>query len=155
MLLRDIQQAKDHGRKLDPRWTTPRIVVSISTSGVSCNVRQLHDPPTITKRYHLDDLVVYVSRNPSTALSSAVGRSVVYSRDAFGATVAFVDGQRAFHLVVTWPGNSSCVLEDRADAAFAQTLFCFVPFRSPAERTVTEPWSVQGEAGGASDRGHK
>ena len=93
VLLRDIQQAKDHGRKLDPRWTTPRIVVSISTSGVSCNVRQLHDPPTITKRYHLDDLVVYVPHDPTMALPSAVGRAVAYSRDAFGALVAFMDGQ--------------------------------------------------------------
>ena len=99
VLLRDIQLAKHHGRKLDPRWTTPRIVVSVSASGVSCNVRQLHDPPTITKRYHLDDLVVYVPRNPSTTLP-ATGRAVVYSRDAFGAPVAFVDGQRAFHLDV-------------------------------------------------------
>ena len=100
VLLRDIQLAKHHGRKLDPRWTTPRIVVSISVSGVSCNVRQLHDPPTITKRYHLDDLVVYVPRDPSTAFPTA-DRAVAYSRDAFGAPVAFVDGQRAFHLETT------------------------------------------------------
>lgn len=39
VLLRDIQLAKHDGRMLDPRWTTPRIVVSVSASGVSCNVR--------------------------------------------------------------------------------------------------------------------
>ena len=68
-------------------------MVSISTSSVWCNVRQLHDPPTITKRYHLDNLIIYVPRDPSMALLSAVGRAVAYSRDAIGAPVAFVDGQ--------------------------------------------------------------
>ena len=102
VLLRDIQLAKHRGRKLDPRWTTSRIVVSVSASGVSCNVRQIHDPPTITKRYHLDDLVVFVPRDPSAALP-ATGRAVIYSRDAFGAPVTFVDGQRAFHLDVGRP----------------------------------------------------
>ena len=62
MLVRDFQQAKHKGAKLEPRWSTPRIVDRISASGVSAHIRQLHDPPGITKRFHLDDLIVYVPR---------------------------------------------------------------------------------------------
>ena len=81
----------------------PRIVVSLSSSGVSCNVRQIHDAPTITKRYPIDDLAVYLPREPLTA-HPAAGRAVTHSRGAFGAPVAFVEGQRAFHLDAERPG---------------------------------------------------
>ena len=59
VLIRDFQQAKNKERKLEPRWSTPRTLERISHSGVSTHVRQLHDPPSITKRYHFDDLLVF------------------------------------------------------------------------------------------------
>ena len=93
VLLRDLQPDKQHGKKLTPRWFVPRIVVSLSSSGVSCNVRQIHDPPTATKRYHIDDLAAYVPPEPLSA-HPAAGGTVTYSRDVFGAPVAFVEGQR-------------------------------------------------------------
>ena len=39
VLLRDLQLVKHHGRRLDPRWSVSRIVVSLSLFGFSCNVR--------------------------------------------------------------------------------------------------------------------
>lgn len=48
VLLRDTTaQHRGRIRKLDPQWTTPR-VVSVSASGVSYTVRH-HDPPSIIK----------------------------------------------------------------------------------------------------------
>ena len=61
VLVRDIQLAKEKGKKLEARWSTPRILERISKSGVSGHVRQLHNPPGKTKRYHLDDLIPYTS----------------------------------------------------------------------------------------------
>ncbi|KAG0137864.1 hypothetical protein HOY82DRAFT_535198 [Tuber indicum] len=87
VLLRDFQQAKEKGRKLQPRWTTPRILERISTSGVSAHVRQLHEPPGATKRYHFDDLLVYIPRTadfPSTEVIQKPVRPVEYARDAMG-----------------------------------------------------------------------
>ena len=61
--MRDFQQAKDKGRKLEPRWSSPWLLERISKSGVSAHVRQLHNPPGVTKRFHLDDLLLYIPRN--------------------------------------------------------------------------------------------
>ena len=82
VLVRDIQLAKDHGRKLEPRWSTPRLLERISTSGVSGHVRQLHDPPGVTKRYHLDDLLLYITRNghSSSQLPPSALQVVCYTR---------------------------------------------------------------------------
>ena len=73
VLLRDLQPEKQHGKKLNPRWFVRRIVDSLSSSGVSCNVRQIHDPPTATKRYHIDDLAVYAPPNHSQLMTGAGG----------------------------------------------------------------------------------
>jgi len=104
VLVRDFQQAKDKGGKLEPRWSTPRIVERISASGVSAHIRQLHDPPNITKRFHLDDLILYVPRSddyPSQA--SGVGKpaasGVEYVRGAMGdISGAWQVGQRGYDM---------------------------------------------------------
>ena len=102
VLLRDFQQAKDKGRKLDPRWSAPRILERISKSGVSAHVRQLHHPPGHTKRYHFDDLLVYVPRTndyPGGEHSGAERRAVVYERGAMGDVNGIWQvGQRGFNL---------------------------------------------------------
>lgn len=51
VLVRDSQQAKDKGGKLELLWSTLRIVERISASGVSAHIRQPHDPPNITKHF--------------------------------------------------------------------------------------------------------
>jgi len=101
VLVRDIQLAKDHGRKLEPRWWTLRLLERISTSGMSGHVRQLHYPPGNTKRYHLDDLLLYIPRDSHTPPLSGLQAPQVpvfgYSGDVMGAVDAsFRIGQRAF-----------------------------------------------------------
>jgi hypothetical protein len=95
----DIALSKQHGRKLEARWSTPRIVDSISSSGVSAYVRELHHAPGKTKRYHVEDLLVYTPRQPDIT-TAPVATAVEYARGAMGAQEAFVPGQRAFHLSV-------------------------------------------------------
>jgi len=63
VLVRDFQLAKEHGRKVHARCTTPRLLERLSYSGVLGHVRQFHDPPGRTKRFHLDDLLLYVQRD--------------------------------------------------------------------------------------------
>ena len=101
VLLRDFALAKDKGRKLDPRWSTPRILERVSKSGVSAHVRQLHDPPGHTKRFHFDDLLVYIPRTNNYPGSGSESRrgAVVYERGAMGAVNGiWQSGQRAFDL---------------------------------------------------------
>ena len=50
-------------------------------------MRQLHDPPGRTKRYHFDDLLIYVPRSdhyPKAGSSGGPGGAVVYERGAMG-----------------------------------------------------------------------
>ena len=99
VLVRDIQLAKEKGKKLEPRWSTPRILERMSKSGISGHVRQLHDPPGKTKRYHLDDLIPYTSRTGKHVPANAVLPAIEYTRDALGNVLgSWVVGQRAFDL---------------------------------------------------------
>jgi hypothetical protein len=103
VLVRDIALSKQHGRKLEARWSTPRVVDSISASGVSAHVRELHHAPGKTKRYHVEDLLVYTPRQVADLgkpADKAISPTVEYARGAMGAQEAFVPGQRAFHLGV-------------------------------------------------------
>jgi hypothetical protein len=100
VLVRDIALSRQHGRKLDARWSTPRVVDSVSASGVSAYVRELHHAPGKGKRYHIEDLLVYTPRDTLPMFSHQPSPAVEYSRDSMGAQEAFVPGQRAFHLSV-------------------------------------------------------
>ena len=100
VLLRDLARDKHLGRKLDPRWTEPRLVERISKNGMSAYIRAIHESPDRAKRYHIDDLRVYSSRTnkrldePTT---TSYASAVTYSRDAFGNHMgAFTTGQWAF-----------------------------------------------------------
>ena len=99
VLLRALARDKQLGRKLDPRWTQPRIVERLSQNCMSAYIRGLHEGPDKAKRYHIDDLRVYFSR--SNALneieSMSANTAITYARDAFGSrTGVFTPGQRAF-----------------------------------------------------------
>jgi len=102
-LVRDFQLAKDRGRKLDARWSTPRLLDRLSHSGVSGHVHQLHEPPGKTKRYHLDDLLLYIPRDshyPTSSTDGSMGeKAVEYERGAMGEVQGIWGvGQRAFDL---------------------------------------------------------
>ena len=95
----DIQLAKEKRKKLEPRCSTRRILERMSKSGVSGHVRQLHDPPGKTKRYHLDDLIPYALRTGKHVPAIAVLLAIEYTRDALGNVLgSWVVGQRAFDL---------------------------------------------------------
>jgi hypothetical protein len=109
VLLRDLARDKHHGRKLDPRWTEPRIVERLSNNGMSAYIRSLHDPPSRAKRYHIDDLRIYIPRSPCERIAarqpdpersndqSIATATITYSRTAMGNFPgAFRPGQRAF-----------------------------------------------------------
>jgi hypothetical protein len=100
VLVRDIALSRQHGRKLDARWSTPRVVDSVSASGVSAYVRELHQAPGKGKRYHIEDLLVYTHRDSLPMFSHQPPPAVEYSRDSMGAQEAFIPWQRAFHLSV-------------------------------------------------------
>ena len=105
MLVRDFQQGNDKGRKLEPRWSTHRIVERISASGVSAHVWPLYDTPELTKRFHIDDLILYVPRTndyPSEARQTPGYRSggVEYLRGVMGYAVGVGSvGQRGFDIM--------------------------------------------------------
>ena len=99
VLVRDIQLAKEKGKKLEARWSIPRILERISKSGVSGHIQQLHDPLGKTKRYHMDDLVPYVARMPYLDSANTISPAVEYTRDTLGDVQGrWVLGQRAFNL---------------------------------------------------------
>ena len=102
VLLRDLARDKQHGRKLDPRWTEPRIVDRISNNGMSAYIRSLHEPSSKAKRYHIDDLRIYLPRNPKDFEETGVRQeiaatTITYSRSAMGDVpgIPYL-GQRAF-----------------------------------------------------------
>jgi hypothetical protein len=66
---------------------------------VSAYVRELHHAPGKTKRYHVEDLLVYTPRQPDVT-TAPIAPVVEYARGAMGVQEAFVPGQRAFHLSV-------------------------------------------------------
>ena len=112
VLVRHIGLAKEHGRKLEARWTTPRLLERISFSGVSGHVRKLHDPPGKTKRFHLDDLLLCIPRNsdyPKQAVGEPNVPAIQYSRAAMGEVQLVSSiGQRGFDLSDIRIGGRSC-----------------------------------------------
>jgi hypothetical protein len=97
VLLRDLARDKHLGRKLDPRWTEPRIVDRLSKNGMSAYIRAVHEGPDKAKRYHIDDLRVYSSRTLTRDEIVTTHAAITYSRNAFGNRAGvFTSGQRAF-----------------------------------------------------------
>ncbi len=73
------------GRKLEGRWLGPRILVSYTASRLSAYVRKVHGVGK-TKRYHLDDILLY---NPRS--SFRIGNSVIH-QGPHGTTPAIIGG---------------------------------------------------------------
>lgn len=89
VMVRDIAKDKQHGRKLDPSWLGPRLLTSTTASGVSGYVQEMYSDKV--KRYHLNDLKVYCSRDPSiTDNFSSIDRSAM--------SLAGFPSQRAVYL---------------------------------------------------------
>lgn len=61
VMVRRHEIVKQKGMKLEYRWDGPRVVVKVSGQGNSATVKELHGEKT-EKRYHVDDLKVYVTR---------------------------------------------------------------------------------------------
>jgi len=60
-------------------------VEKISCLSVSTQVRQLHKPPDRMKRYHIDDLVIYIPRTHDYPHLKGIGgqvNGVEYAREA-------------------------------------------------------------------------
>lgn len=49
------------GRKLESKWLGPRLLVSLSLSGLTGKVKELYGEGG-TKKYYLNDLILYVER---------------------------------------------------------------------------------------------
>jgi hypothetical protein len=82
------------GMKLSPKWSEPKLLVSVSANGTSGHVRKVYGDGS-TKRYHMDDLRQYVPRPPDVSPLEQVG-TVVTDRKAM--KYAGDPGQRAFFL---------------------------------------------------------
>ncbi len=61
VLVRNHAVDGQRGRKLESRWLGPRLLVSLSSSGLTGRVRELFGEGG-TKKYHLNDLILYVER---------------------------------------------------------------------------------------------
>ena len=90
VMVRDFTKDKAHGRKLDPNWLGPRLLVELTSTGVSGYVRELYGGTL--KKYHLDDLKVYCQRQ----LGLPINCAVQFERGAM--RYAGFSGQRAVDL---------------------------------------------------------
>ena len=61
VLVRNHAVDGQRGRKLESKWLGPRLLVSLSSSGLTGRVRELYGEGG-TKKYHLNDLLLYVER---------------------------------------------------------------------------------------------
>lgn len=93
VLVRDFTRDKAHGRKLDPRWVGPRLLVEISDSGVSGYFQELY--AETTKRYHLDDLKTYCPREEGVIVATSMHRSAMVHAGFPGQKAILLD--KLFH----------------------------------------------------------
>lgn len=83
---RDIQKEHQHGRKLDLVWLGSRLLVSLTSSGVSGYVQELYGEKV--KRYHLDDVKTYCPRqHPSN--TTTIERGLCYMQGSHGKELFF------------------------------------------------------------------
>ncbi len=61
VLVRNHAVDRQRGRKLESKWLGPRLLVSLSLSGLTGRVKELYGEGG-TKKYHLNDLILYVER---------------------------------------------------------------------------------------------
>jgi hypothetical protein len=95
VLVRDKVLDGQRGRKLDPKWRGPRLVVSVSGHGLSASVKELYGEGR-ARRYHIDDLKPYVTREDRKQEEGPIP-TVRTNRDAM--THAGFAGERAVFLL--------------------------------------------------------
>jgi hypothetical protein len=66
VIVRDKTVDNQRGRKLEPKWKGPRLVVRVSRHGLSAEVREIYGDGA-SKRYHVDDMKQYYSRGTTIA----------------------------------------------------------------------------------------
>lgn len=94
VLLWNAQLEKQHGRKLESRWSEPQRLVKVNSGGVSGMVSKLYGDGSL-RRIHLDDMKVYCPRSIYPALVNTHA-TVSYVRNAM--KYAGRMGQRAVDL---------------------------------------------------------
>jgi len=94
VLVRQFELDKQHGRKLEPRWGPPKLLREVLTNGVTGWVSDVYGLLP-AKKYHLDDLKVYVPRNDEV-YPPLPPRTVEIERQAMA--LAGFPGQRAVDL---------------------------------------------------------
>ena len=88
VLVRDFERDKHYGRKLDARWIGPRILIEITSSGVSGFVQELYVKEV--KKYHLDNLKTYCPQAENSPTTTSITQTAI----ALGG----FSGQRALTL---------------------------------------------------------
>ncbi len=73
--VRDFKRDKHHSRKLDARWLGSRILIEITSSGVSGFVQELYGEEV--KKYHLDDLKTYYPRAKNSPTTTSITRTAI------------------------------------------------------------------------------
>ena len=76
-----------HGRKLDPKWLGPRILVRWAKGKVSAYVREVHGDPT-EKRYHVNDMMTYYARQADDIVDGTI-----MTIGPFGTTLVYTAGR--------------------------------------------------------------
>ncbi|KAF8442615.1 hypothetical protein BGX38DRAFT_1272216 [Terfezia claveryi] len=74
VMVRRHEVDKHKGLKLETRWDGPRLLVKLSKQENSAMVKELHGGK-MDKRYHVDDLKIYVSRQGHTYLTEGSSRA--------------------------------------------------------------------------------
>lgn len=64
VLIRNHKIDQTHGKKLDPRWSHPKLCVKVNDSGASAQVCDIYGDQ-VTKKQALDNLKVYIPREGS------------------------------------------------------------------------------------------
>ena len=70
-MIRQFDVNKRHGNKLDPRWNGPKPLKEVLPNEVSGFVTDVYGDGR-AKRYHLDDLKVYIPRTTTDLQAAAV-----------------------------------------------------------------------------------
>jgi len=63
VLVRDRALDNQKGGKLQPQWHVPRLMEKIAEDGNTALIRELHNAPHNMKKYHFDNLKIYIQRD--------------------------------------------------------------------------------------------
>jgi len=98
--VRDQQLDNQKGRKLEPKWSPPKLLTSLTASGLSAWVRNLHGDGK-EKRYHINDIRLYSDKRE--VVSEMADRHI--PPRARGTTPTVTGGQGGYHMGPGGPGE--------------------------------------------------